>query len=134
MILKNDCLQLIFRKNVLEGGRVAGESCLPGWTVLDRIVPYYRNFRTYANINTVEAIRRNQYQPDEYTNRSLQRYGNTLSLTNILTFKGINIHHLNKYVIVRFYLSFCQSFVKSSHANCTRHNHHVSCMMLHDIY
>jgi len=27
---------------------------LPGWTVLDRIVSYYRNFRTYANINTVE--------------------------------------------------------------------------------
>jgi len=48
-----------FRKNVLEGGRVADEICLPGWTVLDRIVPYYRNVRTYANINTVEAIRRN---------------------------------------------------------------------------
>ena len=32
---------------------------LPGWTVLDRIVPYYRNYRTYANINTVEEIRRN---------------------------------------------------------------------------
>ena len=32
---------------------------LPGWTVLDHIVPYYRNYRTYANINTVEEIRRN---------------------------------------------------------------------------
>ena len=32
---------------------------LPGWTILDRIVPYYRNYRTYANINTVEEIRRN---------------------------------------------------------------------------
>ena len=32
---------------------------LPGWIVLDRIVPYYRIFCTYANINTVEEIRRN---------------------------------------------------------------------------
>ena len=48
-----------FRKNISEGGCVAGESCLPGWTVLDRIVTYYRDFCTYANMNTVEAIRRN---------------------------------------------------------------------------
>ena len=39
--LKNDCLQLYFRKKSLEGGCVAGERFSFSSTSLDLIVPYY---------------------------------------------------------------------------------------------